>query len=263
MIIYPEECKLSQSLIFDSHAHFDDDRFDECRNELLSDMSKNGVCGIITCGCDADSSKKALEIADRFDFVYAAVGIHPGCLDSGTTIEQIRKLCNHKKCVAIGEIGLDYYWQKDNIDFQHEVFEQQILLAKELDLPIIVHDREAHADTLELLKKHKPKGVVHCFSGSPEMAQEILKLGMYIGIGGVVTFKNCKKLPQVTELVPDDKLLIETDSPYLAPEPYRGKTCHSGFIPLTAQKIAEIRGTDAEAILKLTAANARTLFNIG
>lgn len=262
MIIYPEECKLSKSIIFDSHSHLDDERFDECRNELLSEMSQNGVCGIVTCGCDALSSKNALSIAEKHDFVYAAVGIHPGNLKSKTTIEQIRELCSHKKCVAIGEIGLDYYWQDDNIDEQKSVFEQQILLAKEFDLPIIVHDREAHADTLEILKKYRPKGVVHCFSGSPEMAAEILKLGMYIGIGGVVTFKNCKKLPQVTGLVPDDRLLIETDAPYLAPEPYRGKTCHSGFIPLTAQKIGDIRGVSAESVLKLTAQNARTLFNL-
>ncbi len=262
MIIYPEECKLSKPLIFDSHAHLDDERFDDCRDELLGTMSRSGVCGIITCGCDANSSKSALDIAEKHDFVYAAVGIHPGNLKSKTTIEQIRILSKHQKCVAIGEIGLDYYWQTDNIEEQHKVFEEQIILAKEIDLPIIVHDREAHADTLEILKKYRPKGVVHCFSGSPEMAREILKIGMYIGIGGVITFKNCKKLPSVTQIVPDDRLLIETDSPYLSPEPYRGKTCHSGLIPLTAQKIADIRGVSAEKILELTMANTKLLFNL-
>ena len=223
-------------------------------------MHKNGVAGIVTCGCDEQSSKKALEMAEQYDFVYAAVGIHPGNLDSGTTVEQIRALASHKKCVAIGEIGLDYYWVDDNKPQQIEVFEKQIMLAKELDLPILVHDRDAHADTLEILKRHKPKGVVHCFSGSVEMAQEIIKLGMYIGVGGVITFKNAKKLPDVVRIIPDELLLVETDCPYLAPEPYRGKLCHSGMINLTAQKIAEIRNTTTEQILQLTAQNAKLLF---
>ncbi len=248
--------------IFDTHAHYDDERFDCIRDELFLEMHQNGVCGIVTCGCNEVSSKKALKMAEQNDFVYAAVGIHPGNIDSGTTIEQISELATHKKCVAIGEIGLDYYWVDDNKPQQIDVFEKQIELAKKLDLPIIVHDRDAHGDTLEILKKHKPKGVVHCFSGSVEMAQEVIKLGMYIGVGGVVTFNNAKKLPDVVRIIPDELLLVETDCPYLAPVPYRGKLCHSGMIKYTAQKIAEIRGTTTEQILNLTAKNAKNLFQI-
>lgn len=248
--------------IFDTHSHYDDERFDDIRDELFQEMHQNGVCGIVTCGCDEASSKAALQMAEQYDFVYAAVGIHPGNIDSGTTVEQIKNLASHKKCVAIGEIGLDYYWVDDNKQSQIEIFEKQIMLAKELDLPIIVHDRDAHGDTLEILKKHKPKGVVHCFSGSVEMAQEIIKLGLYIGVGGVITFKNAKKLPDVVKIIPDDLLLVETDCPYLAPEPYRGKLCHSGMIKYTAQKIAEIRNTTPEHVLNLTAQNAKKLFNL-
>ncbi len=259
--MYSEDLKNSYP-IFDTHSHYEDPRFDEIRHELFAEMKQNGVCGIITCGCDEKSSKAAIKMAEENDFVYAAVGIHPGSIDSGTTPEQIAKLASHKKCVAIGEIGLDYYWAKDNKDQQIEIFEKQILLAKELDLPIIVHDRDAHADTLEILKKHKPKGVVHCFSGSVEMAEEIIKLGLYIGVGGVITFKNSKKLPDVVRNIPNELILVETDCPYLAPEPYRGKLCHSGMIKLTAKKIAEIRETTLQNILELTAKNAKNLFKI-
>ncbi len=248
--------------IFDTHAHYDDERFDCIRDELFWEMNQNGVCGIVSCGCDEASSKKALKMAEDYSFIYAAVGIHPGNIDSGTTPEQIRSLANHPKCVAIGEIGLDYYWVDDNKQRQIEIFEQQILIAKELDLPILVHDRDAHGDTMEILKKYKPKGVVHCYSGSVEMAEEIIKLGMYIGVGGVVTFNNAKKLPDVVKIIPDELLLVETDCPYLAPVPYRGKLCHSGMIKYTAQKIAEIRSTTPESILNLTAKNAKKIFNL-
>ena len=248
--------------IFDTHAHYDDERFDCIRDELFWEMNQNGVCGIVSCGCDEASSKKALKMAEQNDFIYAAVGIHPGNIDSGTTVEQIKALATHPKCVAIGEIGLDYYWVDDNKQRQIEIFEQQILIAKELDLPILVHDRDAHGDTMEILKKYKPKGVVHCFSGSVEMAEEIIKLGMYIGVGGVVTFNNAKKLPDVVRIIPDELLLVETDCPYLAPVPYRGKLCHSGMIKYTAQKIAEIRSTTPESILNLTAKNAKKIFNL-
>ena len=259
--MYSKDLKNSYP-IFDTHCHYEDERFDPMRDELFKEMHQNGVCGIVTCGCDEESSKAAIKMAEDYDFVYAAVGIHPGSIDSGTTPEQIRELATHKKCVAIGEIGLDYYWVSDNKQNQIEIFEKQIAIAKELDLPIIVHDRDAHGDTLDILKKHKPKGVVHCYSGSVEMAEEIIKLGMYIGVGGVITFKNAKKLPDVVKIIPDELLLVETDCPYLAPEPYRGKLCHSGLIKYTAEKIAEIRGTTFEKILTLTAKNAKNLFNI-
>ena len=259
---YPKECILPCPAVFDTHAHLDDPQFDEIRDTLIPQMFNNGVMGIICCGCDVPSSEKTLSIAEQYDYVYAAVGIHPQDVNKNDPISEIERLCDHEKCVAVGEIGLDYYWDKEHREKQTEVFEEQILLAKRLDLPVIVHDRDAHEDTLNLLKKHRPKGVVHCFSGSMEMAREILKTGMYIGVGGVVTFKNARRLPEVTAIVPDDRLLIETDCPFLAPEPYRGKLCHSGLIPLTAAKIAEIRGDTADHVLEITARNAKELFNI-
>lgn len=262
MIEFSNTPPIKNAKIFDSHAHYDDERFDGILEELLPTLKEKGVDKIINCGCDFKTNEKSLKIAENFDFVYFAVGIHPGNIDSGTTISDIENFAKHKKCVAIGEIGLDYYWVSDNKEKQKEIFIKQILLAKELDLPVIVHDREAHQDTLEILQKYKPKGVVHSFSGSVEMAEEILKLGMYLGIGGVITFKNAKKLPDVVKIIPNELLLVETDCPYLAPEPYRGKLCHSGLIKYTAQKIADIRDNTLQNILELTCTNAKTLFNI-
>lgn len=250
------------SIIFDSHAHYDDSKFDGCRDELLKELPNNGVCGVVTCGCDDNSSRAAIALAEQYDYIYAAVGIHPENLQSNTQLSEIERLAGHKKCVAIGEIGLDYYWNSENKAEQREVFEQQIVLASRLGLPIIVHDREAHSDTLELLKKHRPRGVVHCFSGSPETAREILEIGMYIGVGGVITFKNAKRLPEVVKMLPEERLLTETDCPYLAPEPFRGKLCNSAMIRYTAEKIAELRGTDTEHILAVSRGNAEKLFGI-
>lgn len=261
-MIYPEELRLKENSIFDTHAHYDDSRFNGIRDELLCELQKNGVGKIITCAVDGESAKSALNLADKYDFIYAAVGIHPENLESRTSIDEIRRLCQHKKCVAIGEIGLDYYWTTDNKSEQLKIFENQVILANELRLPVIVHDREAHSDTLEILKRHKPKGVLHCFSGSTEMAKEIINLGMYIGVGGSVTFKNARKLPQVIKEIPVDRLLLETDCPYLCPEPYRGRLCHSGYITLTAGKIADILQTDRDKILMQTYKNAQKLFGI-
>ena len=261
MMLYPDECKLDRPIIFDTHAHYDDERFANCLDRLMCEMFSNGVGGIITCGCDEKSSVAALNIAAKYDRVYAAVGLHPENLESGTAVEDIKKLAAGKKCVAIGEIGLDYHYSSER-EPQIKAFEDQLILANKLSLPVIVHDRDAHADTLELLKKHRPRGVVHCFSGSPEMAAEILKLGMYIGVGGVVTLKNARRLPDVIKMTPTDRLLLETDCPYLAPEPYRGKTCHSGFIPLSAQTAAELCGINCDELLVRCAENAKKLFNI-
>lgn len=260
MTEFLDNYKPLKPLIFDSHSHYDDSKFDGVRDELLSSLPQHGVGMVITCGCDLKSSKAAISLAQRYDYIYCAVGIHPENLESKTTVEEIEKLAAHKKVAAIGEIGLDYYYCRENRSEQLYFFEQQIILAKKLELPVIVHDREAHSDTLEILKKHKPRGVVHCFSGSAQMAEEILKIGMYIGVGGVITFKNSKKLPEVVKMLPPDRMLIETDCPYLAPEPYRGKLCHSGMIALTAEKIAEIRGCTAEEVLKQTYLNAQKLF---
>ena len=250
--------------IFDSHAHYDSEAFNDDRKELLSALPLQGVCGIINCGSDMASSLKSLELADEFDFVYAACGIHPheaeGCKDGYLAV--LKKLCGEAKCVAVGEIGLDYHYDFSPRDIQQRVFEEQLVLAKELDLPVIIHDREAHEDTLNLLKKYKPKGVVHCFSGSVEMAKEIVKLGMYIGLGGAVTFKNARKPREVAEYVPSEMLLIETDCPYMTPVPFRGKRCDSSFIPYTAEVIAEARGVTPQEILDLTRVNANKLFGL-
>ena len=262
MIEFFNETPLKEPLIFDTHAHYEDERFDEYREEMFSTFNQKGVGKILTCGCDKESSLKAISIAEKYDYVYSAVGIHPGNIDSGTTVEEIEELAKNKKCVAIGEIGLDYYWVQDNKPQQKEIFISQIELAKKLDLPVIVHDREAHGDTLEILKQYRPKGVVHSFSGSVEMAEELLKIGMYIGIGGVITFKNAKKLPDVVKMLPEDKIVLETDAPYLAPVPFRSKTNNSSLIYLTAEKIAEIRETDTQKILKQTFKNAQYLFNL-
>ncbi len=250
--------------IFDSHAHYDSDAFDDDRKELVNALPEQGVCGIINCGSDIASSLASLELADEFEFVYAACGVHPHEAEKCKSgyLPVLKKLCMEKKCVAVGEIGLDYHYDFSPRDIQKKIFEQQIVLALELDLPIIVHDREAHEDTMELLKKYKPKGVVHCFSGSVEMAKEILKLGMYIGLGGAVTFKNARKPKEVAGIVPDDYLLIETDCPYMTPVPFRGKRCDSSYIPYTAEVLAEVRGKTVNEILDLTRKNANTLFGL-
>lgn len=262
MMEFIQESPLKEPLIFDSHAHYEDSRFDQDRENLFETLKAHGVGGIITCGCDKESSLAALKMAKESDIVYAAVGIHPGNIDSGTTVSDIEKLLNFEKCVAIGEIGLDYYWVQDNKEKQKEIFISQLELAKKYNLPVLVHDRDAHADTLEILKEYKPKGVVHSFSGSMEMAEDIINLGMYIGVGGVITFKNAKKLPDIVKNLPEDKILLETDAPYLSPVPFRGKTNNSALIYLTAEKIAEIRNTTTEHILKITYQNAKTLFGI-
>jgi TatD DNase family protein len=261
MIEFLEETPLREPLIFDTHAHYDDERFLDTP-QLLELLQNRGVGGVLTCGCDYESSKAALALADKYDYIYAGVGIHPGNIDSGTTISQIEELAYNNKCVCIGEIGLDYYWTQENKDEQKVLFASQLELANKLNLPVSVHDRDAHEDTLKILKEYNPKGVIHSFSGSVEMANEILKLGMYIGVGGVITFKNARKLPEVVKMVPDDRLLLETDAPYLAPVPYRSKTNHSAMLYLVAEKIAEIRGTTTEHILKLTFENAKRLFNV-
>lgn len=255
---------IQHSNIFDSHAHYDDERFSADAEALLASFPKNGVSGVITCGVNVPTSRVSIALAERFPFVWAAVGFH-GLNTADLTddyIQAIEALAAHKRVVAIGEIGLDYHYEKDSRNLQLQIFENQLALANRLCLPVIVHDREAHADTLRLLQKYKPCGVVHCFSGSAEMAKEVLKLGMYIGLGGAVTFKNAVKPVEVAKMLPADRLLVETDAPYMTPVPFRGKRCTSLHIPYTAARLAEIRGTTVQAILDETAQNARTLFNV-
>ena len=252
--------------IFDSHAHYDDERFDADRDELLQRIHREGVEYIMTIGSDLASSRAACRLAERYDFIWFAAGIHPEQAGDAPADyrEALKELAAHPKCRAIGEIGLDYYWAENPPrERQQVLFREQVLLAKELGLPVIIHDREAHADTLEVLRELRPMGVLHCFSGSAEMAREAAALGMYMGFTGAVTFKNARKAPQAAAAVPDDRLLIETDCPYMAPEPYRGKRCDSSMLPRVAECLAEIRGGSAEEIVQMTCRNARRLFGVG
>lgn len=250
--------------IFDTHSHYDDEQFDIDRSELITSLFENGVTNIISCGCDVPSSIVNQKLASEFERFYFAAGFHPENLEESSIndLAKIKDLAKDSKCVAIGEIGLDYHWMSSTKEKQIEYFEKQIELAKEIDLPVIVHDREAHGDTLDILKATKPKGVLHCFSGSKEMAKEIIKLGMYIGLNGVVTFKNARKSLEVVKEIPLNRLLLETDCPYLSPEPNRGKRNHSGYIPHIAQRIGEELKMDAQEILDITNENAKRLFNL-
>ncbi len=250
--------------IFDSHAHYNDEQFDIDRDSLLASLPDAGIVGIINCGTDVASSLASLEMAEKYPFVYAACGYHPESALEFTDdrLAEIEKMLSHEKCVAVGEIGLEYHYDFVPKDVQKDVFEKHLQLAVKYDMPVIVHDREAHADTMELLMKYKPKGVLHCYSGSAEMAREVLKLGMYIGLGGAVTFKNAVKPVEVAEMIPLDRLLLETDCPYMAPVPMRGKRNNSAYIEYVAEKIAGVRGISAEELLSITAENTKRLFEI-
>lgn len=251
-------------MIFDSHAHYDDKRFDSDRKELLSSMTECGVSGIINCATDVASSRVSVALAEQYDHVYAALGFHPENLEgvSEEDLDTVKAMLSHPKVVAIGEIGLDYYWDSSPRPVQQDWFVRQMQLAKDCGLPVIVHDRDAHEDTLRLLKAERPSGVLHAFSGSVEMAKEVLDLGMYIGIGGVVTFQNARKTVEVAQMLPLDRLLLETDAPYLTPVPFRGRRNDSTLISFVAARIAEIRGCTAEEILNATEQNAKRLFKI-
>lgn len=251
--------------IFDTHAHYDDSAFDADREELLGNkLQKGGVTGVVTAGTTVESSKKAAALAEKYDYIYFAAGIHPEDCEAAQDgdISRVAELIkSSQKAVAVGEIGLDYHWEIER-SVQKRWFEQQLELAKELNLPVIIHDREAHADTLEAIKTYRPRGTVHCFSGSAEMAQELIKLGMYLGFTGSVTFKNNKKAAAVIEAVPLSRILVETDCPYMAPEPFRGKRSDSTMIEKVIEYIAQIKNAEPEEIGHITAQNARDLFQI-
>lgn len=250
--------------IFDTHSHYDDEKFNPDREMLLSNLQSQGVSNVVSCGCDIETTQFNFDLAQKYDFMYFAAGFHPECLEGASlkNLELIKKFAQNKKCVAIGEIGLDYHWMSSTKEVQKEFFTAQIELAADLDLPVIVHDREAHGDTLDILKTTKPKGVVHCFSGSKEMAREIIKLGMYIGLNGVVTFNNARKSLEVVRDIPLDRLVLETDCPYLAPVPHRGKRNDSSLIPFIAEKIATLLEMDAQELLNITNENAKKLYNL-
>ena len=253
-------------LIFDTHAHYDDAQFDADREALLSAMPENGVGLILDPGCDLESSRAAIALAEQYPHIYAAVGYHPeNCAPyTDADLDILRRLAQHPKVVAIGEIGLDYYWEQNPPkEFQQAVFRAQLALARELDLPVIVHDRDAHADCLAIVKEFpEVRGVFHCYSGSVEMARELWKLGWYLGLDGPVTYKNARKTVEVAAEVPLERLLLETDSPYMAPVPKRGTRNDSRNIAHIAEKIAEIRNMTADAIIRVSAENGRRLFGI-
>ncbi len=251
--------------IFDSHAHYDDAAFDEDRDLLLTELPQRGICNVVNCGADLGSSAASIALAAKYPYLYAAVGVHPECAKDAPQdyLEQLETLITKNKVVAVGEIGLDYHFEENAPrDVQKAILESQIVLAQKHNLPVVVHDRDAHGDTMELLRKLKPAGVLHCFSGSPEMAKEVIRLGMYIGLGGAVTFKNARVPVEVAASIPLERMLMETDCPYMTPVPFRGKRNDSTLIAYTAAKIAEIRGITIEEILKATKHNAETLFGI-
>ena len=254
-------------MIFETHAHYDDRRFDDDREELLQKMEEFGIGKIINSGASVDSTKKTVELAEKYPNVYAAVGVHPTDAEEldETFLEWMKEKAAWEKTVAIGEIGLDYYWEKEpEVQAnQRYWFKRQLELAKEVDLPVIVHSRDAAADTMQILKDVKEwnlKGVIHCYSYSKEMALEFIKMGYYIGVGGVITFKNAKKLVETVEAIPLERILLETYCPYMAPEPFRGKRNSSLYLPYVVQKIAEIKGVSTEEVERVTEANARELF---
>lgn len=254
-------------MIVDSHAHYDDEQFEPDRDEVLKSVQQQDVVRVVNPASNLDSARKCIELAEKYDFLYCAVGIHPHDADeySESAADTVRKLALHKKVVAIGEIGLDYHYDFTTPDVQKQCFAAHIQLAREFKLPLIIHDREAHKDTLDIIKAEKgyeTGGVFHCFSGSVELAKEVLDLGFYIALGGAVTFKNAKKPVEVAKYVPLDRLLVETDSPYMAPVPYRGVRNNSGYLHEIIRKISEIRSEDFDVIADTTAVNADKLFGL-
>ena len=253
-------------MLFDTHAHYDDEAFDTDRDAVLTALPQRGVGLVLNPGCDVESSRKAVQYAAAYPHVYAAVGIHPENCGGYTAgdLAALRQLAQQPKTAAIGEIGLDYYWAENPPrDLQQQVLRDQLALAGELALPVIIHDREAHADTLSIIREFPGvTGVFHCFSGSPEMARELLQMGWYLGFDGPVTYKNARRAPEVAAVTPPERMLIETDSPYMTPVPYRGKRNDSGYVHLVAEKLAEWKGVTPEEIARITTENGKRLFRI-
>lgn len=253
-------------MYFDTHAHYDSDAFDGDRDELIASLREGGVGLVMNPGCDEASSRLAAELAGKYDFIYAAVGIHPEELEkmSGRSLDVIRGLAAGAKVRAIGEIGLDYYWDSSHKAEQKALFAAQLEMALELELPVIVHDRDAHGDCLETVARYPEiRGVFHCYSGSAETARELLKRGWYLGFDGPVTYKNAKKQLEVLELCPLDRILIETDSPYMTPVPHRGERNDSRMLAYIAEKVGEVKHITAAEAAEITMENGRRLFGIG
>ncbi|MEE5992870.1 MAG: TatD family hydrolase [Oscillospiraceae bacterium] len=251
--------------IFDTHSHYADKLFNKDRMELLASLPENGVTRIMLAGCKVDDCTKSIQLAEQFPFVWCAVGIHPNWVNAEhetRDLEKITAMTSHEKVKAIGEIGLDYYRKDDNRELQKRMFCEQLELAKSLDLPVILHIRDAMADGLEIVKHYQPKGVVHCWSGAVEMAKEFVKLGLYLGFGGVVTYENARRVIETLQWIPPEFMLLETDCPYLPPVPFRRQRCDSRMIPYTVEKIAEIRNTDPQEIIDICCENGKRLFQI-
>lgn len=252
--------------IFDSHAHYDDESFNDDREVVIENIKSNGVIGVLNCGTSLQGSRGSVELAKKHDMFYAAVGIHPEYANEVTkeVLEEIEKLASFEKVRAIGEIGLDYYWDTNpSKETQQDIFRKQMALAEKLNLPVIIHDRDAHEDTLNIMKEFpNVKGVVHCFSGSVEFSRECLKLGYYIGFTGVITFKNAKKIVEVAKEVPLDRILVETDCPYMAPSPFRGKRNQSNYIKYIVEKIAEIKEIQINDLNNQTISNIKELLSL-
>lgn len=254
-------------MIFESHAHYEDARFDEDREALLKSFPQNGINYVINVGSSLKTTKQSILLAEQYDFIYAAAGVHPE-ETAELNEENFAWLCEQmkkQKVVAVGEIGLDYHWDEPERSVQKQWFERQIALARQVSLPMIIHSRDAAKDTLDIMKACKAEeagGVIHCFSYGVEMAREYLNMGFYIGIGGVVTFKNAKKLKEVAEYVPLDRILLETDCPYMAPEPHRGKRNSSLYLTYVAEKLADIKGVDVEKVYEKTRENGKRMYRI-
>ncbi|OYP56252.1 TatD DNase family protein [Lachnotalea glycerini] len=254
-------------MIFESHAHYDDEAFNDDRDELLNSMTEHGIEYVVNVGASLASTATTVQLVKKYSFMYGAIGVHPNETKelNENNYEWLKQQCKQDKIVAIGEIGLDYYWDEPDKEIQIKWFKRQLELAKEARLPIIIHSRDAAKDTLSIMKEEKAQelnGVIHCFSYSKDMAREYLNMGYYLGIGGVVTFSNAKKLKEVVEYVPVENMLLETDSPYLSPVPNRGKRNSSLNIPYIAKAIAAIKNIDYDEIINITNNNARKLFNI-
>lgn len=254
-------------MLIDSHVHLDDRRFDEDRHILIENLRNNNVELVINIGADLKTSLASVDLANKYENIYAAVGVHPHSAKEVNTMvmEQLKELALNEKVIAIGEIGLDFYYDNSPRDLQRKWFIEQLKLAKELDLPVIIHTRDAAKETFDILKNNQDgnvRGVLHCYSGSPEMAIEYIKMGFHISLGGPVTFKNARVVREVAEVVPLDKLLIETDCPYLTPEPYRGKRNEPVYVKYVAEKLAEIKKVSYEELVKATNRNTKRLFNI-
>ena len=252
-------------MLFDTHAHMNDPAFDEDRKEMILGLKDKGVDFVMNVGCCLESSGDCIKLAEEYPFVYASVGSHPDSADevNEEVIEKYRQMAKHPKVMAIGEIGLDYYYETIPREVQQKAFRMQMALAKELDMPVIVHERNAHDDGMRIVKEFKGvTGVFHCYSGSAEMARQLVDMGWYIGFTGVLTFKNARKAVETAERIPLERIVLETDCPFMAPEPHRGKRNDPGYLPYMAQRLADIRGIPAEDVIRITTENAKKLYRI-